>query len=690
MNKTSFKDLEPNIQTNITNFQTSGLSFLKTLSEDNLSNMLSYLNQLYYENTTSLISDDLYDILREYILKIYPDNNIALNGHKTCFIRKKVKLPCNMPSMDKLKDKKSIDNWFKKYGSSDDVKVVTAKLDGVSGLYCYIYDDELKEFTHKLFTRGNGTYGQDISYLIQYLNLPNLNLPNLNLKKLFTSSDIIIRGEFIIPKLIFKEKYSKSAANPRNFVAGIINSNKNIDLDKIKDIDFVAYELITPICKPSLQIKYLMKDKFNVVKTKISTSFYNSFNNNSFNNSFNHEKDNIKDNITQLSNILINWRDSYKYEIDGIICTDDNIYKRTSDNSNPEHSFAFKMVLSEQIAETLVINVIWNPSKDGYLKPTVQIQPVFLSGAEINYVTGCNAKNIIDNGIGIGSKISVIRSGDVIPDIQKVLIPVKPCLPNLLPNEYSWNKTKVDFVLNDLSLNKDVNIKIILKFFKTIKVDGIGEGIIIKLYNASFDTIEKILTMTRDDFINIEGFKDKLADKLYLNIKNSIKNASLSEIIVATNIFGRGFGLQKINSILNNYPNVLSDNIPEPEKVNKLSLIDGIAVKTATYFVENIYKFNNWLSLTNILKSHDESLGSPSLGVNNLLVNKKIVISGKRDKELINKLKFLGSIESNTITQDTFALIVESLDLSTSKVKKANKYNINIYTNNDFKEKYFK
>ena len=219
---------------------------------------------------------------------------------------------------------------------------------------------------------------------------------------------------------------------------------------------------------------------------------------------------------------------------------DNDIYKRTS--SNPEHSFAFKMVLSEQIAETLVLDVIWNPSKDGYLKPTVQIQPVFLSGAEINYVTGCNAKNIIDNGIGTGAKISIIRSGDVIPDIKEVLISTEPTLPNISNDEYSWNSTNVDFVLNDLSLNKDVQIKIITKFFKTIKVDGMGEGIIKKLYESSFDSISKILAMTFEDFINIEGFQDKLANKIYTNINNSIKTVSLSELIVTTNIFGRGFG----------------------------------------------------------------------------------------------------------------------------------------------------
>ena len=236
----------------ILQFKKFGLSFLKTLSENNLSSLIQYANQEYYENSISLLSDDQYDILREYILQNYPDNKIAINGHKMCNIsgselRKKVKLPCNMPSMDKLKDAKKLNNWFEKYKTN--CKLISAKLDGVSGLYCYMFNEETDKYEHKLFTRGNGTYGQDISYLIKYLNLPNLYIVFDNIKNNIDQyiKNIIIRGEFIIPKKLFQEKYNDIAANPRNFVAGIINSNKNIDSHKIKDIDFVVYELINPI-----------------------------------------------------------------------------------------------------------------------------------------------------------------------------------------------------------------------------------------------------------------------------------------------------------------------------------------------------------------------------------------------------------------------------------------------------------
>lgn len=664
----------------ILQFKKFGLSFLKTLSENNLSSLIQYANQEYYENSISLLSDDQYDILREYILQNYPDNKIAINGHKMCNIsgselRKKVKLPCNMPSMDKLKDAKKLNNWFEKYKTN--CKLISAKLDGVSGLYCYMFNEETDKYEHKLFTRGNGTYGQDISYLIKYLNLPNLYIVFDNIKNNIDQyiKNIIIRGEFIIPKKLFQEKYNDIAANPRNFVAGIINSNKNIDSHKIKDIDFVVYELINPIITPCIQIEYLNKLKFNTVLYKF-TNF----------SSLNYDS-NINKKLEFLSNTLIEWRNLYKYEIDGIICTDNDIYKRTS--SNPEHSFAFKMVLSEQIAETLVLDVIWNPSKDGYLKPTVQIQPVFLSGAEINYVTGCNAKNIIDNGIGTGAKISIIRSGDVIPDIKEVLISTEPTLPNISNDEYSWNSTNVDFVLNDLSLNKDVQIKIITKFFKTIKVDGMGEGIIKKLYESSFDSISKILAMTFEDFINIEGFQDKLANKIYTNINNSIKTVSLSELIVATNIFGRGFGLLKINSILNNYPNVLIDNINKFDKIQKMSEIDGVAIKTATYFVEKIDEFIKWLTDSNLLHFINKNINTKVIEKDKNINNKKIfVMSGTRNKDLINKLTNNGFIESNSITQSTSLLIIDSLDRKSTKIEKAKKYNIPTFTHNDIISKF--
>ena len=98
-------------------------------------------------------------------------------------------------------------------------------------------------------------------------------------------------------------------------------------------------------------------------------------------------------------------------------------------NKNPDHAFAFKMVLSDQVAEAKVVHIEWNPSKDGYLKPRVQIEPVELGGVTITYATGKNASFIEKNKIGIGAIIELVRSGDVIPDIKKVVVPAKKSLP---------------------------------------------------------------------------------------------------------------------------------------------------------------------------------------------------------------------------------------------------------------------
>ena len=68
---------------------------------------------------------------------------------------------------------------------------------------------------------------------------------------------------------------------------------------------------------------------------------------------------------------MVDWRESGEYEYDGIVVSNDKIYSRVE--KNPDHAFAFKMVLSDQMAEAKVIDVLWSPSKDGLLKPVIQI-----------------------------------------------------------------------------------------------------------------------------------------------------------------------------------------------------------------------------------------------------------------------------------------------------------------------------
>jgi NAD-dependent DNA ligase len=137
-------------------------------------------------------------------------------------------------------------------------------------------------------------------------------------------------------------------------------------------------------------------------------------------------------------------RNKSDYEIDGIVVFDNS---RPYENvqGNPDYGFAFKVLLEEQKAEAIVEDVEWNVSKDGYIKPRIRIKPVKLVGTVITYATAFNAKYVVDNKLGPGAVITIVRSGDVIPDIVEVIKPSKePKMPDIA---YKWNKTKVDIIV---------------------------------------------------------------------------------------------------------------------------------------------------------------------------------------------------------------------------------------------------
>jgi NAD-dependent DNA ligase len=266
-----------------------------------------------------------------------------------------------------------------------------------------------------------------------------------------------------------------------------------------------------------------------------------------------------------LSEVLVKWRAEYLYEIDGVIVTDDKLYPRKS--GNPTHSFAFKMVLSDQIAEVKVVDVIWNPSKDGYLKPRVQIEPVQLGGVKIEFATGFNGAFIEQNKIGIGALIQIIRSGDVIPHIRSVTTPAEEAKMPSVP--YKWNDTHVDVMLEDAASDTTVREKNITGFFRGIGVDGLSSGNIARIIAAGFDTVPKVIQMTKADFLKVDGFKDKLATKIYEGIQNKLSEASIITLMSASNIFGRGFSDKRVELVLESYPNVLTSQESRAEKVKK-------------------------------------------------------------------------------------------------------------------------
>ena len=624
----------------IEDFKHNGILVLKSLNEKQLTDIIEMTNQKYY-NETSIMTDNQYDIIKEYIETTYP-NNIAINEIGAEVFRNKVKLPYEMASMNKIKpNTNELSNWINKFKGN---YVLSCKLDGVSGLYT------TEGILPKLYTRGNGNIGQDISHLIPFLKLPK-------------TKGVVIRGEFIIPKNIFKQKYKNTFANPRNMVAGIIN-HKHVS-DTIVDIHFVAYEVIVPELNPSLQMEYLKTINVECVLNQFQNILSNEI----------------------LSNLLVDWRERYMYEIDGIIVTNDKIYPRKS--GNPEQAFAFKMVLSDQIAEAKVVDVLWTPSKDGYLKPRVQIEPINLGGVTIEFATGFNASFIKENNIGIGTIITLIRSGDVIPYIKSVTISSKePKMPSV---PYKWNDTCVDIMLENISEDSIVKEKNITGFFKGIEVEGLSSGNILRLIKAGYDNVFKIIKMTEQDFLKVEGFKDKMANKIYRGIQEKLKEASIITLMASSNIFGRGFNEKKIELILNELPNILVLNNSNEEIIQLVASIKGMATKSAEAFVSKIEDFKDFLIKCGLEQKLINS-NKKSVIQSHILFGKSVILTGTRDKNIIEFLKNVGANQGSSVSKNTFLVIAKNNAEgaeNTGKTEEARKLNIPIISVDEFRQTYF-
>ena len=630
--------VDANVKLIVLDFKKNGIGVLEKLNENQLSSILREANKAYY-NEEPLMTDNEYDIVKEYIEQKYPSNK-AIFEVGAPITKNKVKLPYEMASMDKIKpDTAALTNWMKKYSGP---YVMSCKLDGVSGLYT------TEGAEPKLYTRGDGKVGQDVSHLIPHLRLPK-------------SKNIVIRGEFIIPKSTFETKYKSKFANPRNMVAGLIN-HKTIN-EAINDINFVAYEVIKPVKKPSDQMEFL--GTLDVERVLFETS------------------SNISNEI--LSQLLVAARKTYIYEIDGIIVTDDKLYPR--EHGNPEHAFAFKMVLSDQIAEAKVVDVIWTPSKDGYLKPRVQIEPINLGGVTIEYATGFNGSFINDNKVGVGAIIELIRSGDVIPHIRKVVVPATQAKMPSVP--FKWNDTHIDVLLEDIDTDQTVKEKNITGFFKGIGVEGLSSGNVARIVQSGYDTVPKIIKMTVDDLLKVEGFKIKTATKIHDGIKEKISVASLVTIMSASNIFGRGFSDKKLEIIMDSYPNVLLSNESDSDKVKKIAAMKGMAAKTAEAFVEKIPNFIQFIKESGL----DNKLNQPVIekkpvDASHPLFGKTIIMTGFRDSSIQDALKSVGAKLGSSVSKNTFVVLVKDKEDDTGKSAEAKQLGVPIMSLEEFRQKY--
>ena len=623
---------------------------IDNLSIEDLEKLIIFANDKYRNTETPVITDELYDICVDFLKLKNPKSKVLKVIGGKVKSKDKVKLDYWLGSMDKIKpiDTRLLEKWINEYKGP---YYVSNKLDGISAMIIYRENGDTN-----LYTRGTADEGLDISPLLKYIkNIPSWSLVNKYKTKSKKAGILLAcRGELLMNKDIFKNNWSELLKNGRNGVSGLVNS-KTINPKLASDTDFVLYEVIDPFLKFSDQMKILKDLKFNVVKYE--------------------EVPKISFEI--LSNLLIKRKKESEYEIDGLIITNNEENKRNI-KSNPEYAFAFKDILDDQKAETKVISIEWNISKDGYIKPTLIVEPVTIGGVEISRTTGNNAKFVVENKLGKGAHIEIIRSGDVIPKVNKVLKQSKNV--EMPEGEWHWNETNVDIICDSLD-NKDVLIKNIYYFFSSLDTKGLGEKIVEKFVNKGYDSILKIIKLSVPEILLVEGFKEKSAQNIIDSIKKSLTEVSLSKIMSASNKLGHGIGEERIKLVLDKFPNLLddADKWSKDEFINNLKLINGWEEKTSSLFVSNYKEFKKFYnSIEPYITIKKQKVKEV---IKNKYTDKTVVMSGFRDLELQQKLEDSGAKITNSVSKNTDYLIVKdqnTIDENTGKVQKAHELGIKI------------
>ena len=579
-----------------------------------------------------IISDAKYDQLVEELSLLSPDDELLTKvGVEIADETRKGKLPIEMASMNKIKSMNDVDDWSRLKGiSKKEMVIITPKYDGLS--LC------VNESTSEAWTRGDGEFGQKSNE--HYSLIQN----HLNLEE---DSFRFTYGEVMIPKQVFIDKYSTDFANPRNLVAGLLNS-KTVS-NSLKDCQYIKYGAV---CNTIFDTKQEVLNELNKGQ-KIKVQYYIC------------ELGDLSEGLL----IELFHKFSTEFEIDGLIIelndlSLQNKLGRETSSNNPVWARAFKHPSFEQSAETDVIGISWNISKQGLLKPILHITPVKLDGVTVSNVTGNNARFVKDLGLGVGAKVVVKRSGMVIPIIADVITPVEFVQPTIEGVEVDWNEAGIELIT--LTETDDQKLKKIVAFFEILEADNVSEGVITQLWDAGYKTIKDVLNLTTSDLEKIDRFGKRKADIVYKSIQKSVSNVQLSKLQHATGIF-KGLGSKKL---------VLLEDFKTKPTVDQVMSIEGFAEVSAKSYIDSYDIFFNFikdLPVTIVEKVEAVKVGTD-------LEGKSFVFTGVRRPDLESDIESRGGKIGSGVSKTTTHLVMKAIGSGSSKEKKAIELGVEVIT----------
>lgn len=648
----------------IKKLRTNPIEWAHSATSEELSLALKEASRVYYNSNSVLISDEEFDS----IIEIYNSKSLipysAIGAQIDDMLENKVKLPVHMGSMNKTKSPNEIVKWLNIDSNEFDSVIISPKIDGTSALISIKLNDLTNLLDIEIFTRGDGEYGKKIDFIAPIIITKKISENIINYFNAEQKNKLLLRGELIISNKNFAP-FNKEFKCPRSMVNGITNTK--LEMSNLNIVEFLCFELISPSLKTIEQFNLIRELGFSMVNTVVINT------------------DNLKETSLSIKDAslsipekyLINWRNTYDYEIDGIILTKNKL-NTLPQSGNPKYSLAFKINKTAQ--KTRVEKIIWNVSKHGVLKPTVVFNKIVLGTSEVVKSTGFNAAFIFKNSLGPGAVIGVVLSGEVIPYIVEVI--EQASIPQMPECNYKWNDSKIDILL--VGDSDEFEKKKIVNFIKVVGIDNISVGLIANLFNHGYKTLKSILLITYEDLIKIDRIEHTLAIKIRGNINKVINEGILlSKLMDASLCFNNGFGYKRCEQIVNKFPLFL-DNIPSSAD---LLLLDGWSDKSVSKFYNGLNDFRSFLEEHDYIKIKQFSKDLSDT-ITNKLPFSKVCLTGKRDKIIIEFLKTHGVDISNTVTNNVELLICDDKNGNSSKIKTAEEKGITIVEATEFKTNY--
>lgn len=629
--------------------------------------------QVYYTDGSSDISDAEFDALVEQLRKEQPDS-VLLKTTGWGYNVNKDSTPgekClhkygEAGSLSKAYNWNEINKEFK--GKCVDI---SAKLDGLSVVLYY-----QKGKLVQALTRGDGHTGIDITDKAKYIICDSIR------DTYFTGA---VRGEIIMSKDNFQKfkMIHPEAKNARNSTAGLVNS-KNYTAAELDFLEIIPYSVVGVEFDANSREHYgatfkdiaftrnWLEDNFDttVDSAVVSLQEYTFFN--------------------DLSNYFNTW--SEKYNIDGIVITSE--YNTINHHSIIQNSQAFKF--KAETAQAKVVDVEWNMSKSGYAVPRVHIETVQLSGTNVSYCAGENARNVINNKIGIGAIVEVEKHGEIIPNINEVITPAAELnVPEVCPH----CKSKLEWAGVHLAcMNEDCGSAsyhdVMIWTDVLAPVDNLGRKLKRQFFEEAYGyvpTIEQLMEKATTAYKgSIEGTQayrmramlDKIHGESEIQLVDAIKALNIPRFGDVT--------AAKLAQYPNHVKELLNlslfrghiDEANQTKLFNELSKLIGDANTVALR--------DNMVKVKRLTFLEHRIIWEPPAVIAVTERKGKVAITGKlsvKRSVFEQELRDAGYIPGS-IVKDTTFLITDDPTSSSSKNKKADEWGITKITESEFRQKY--